>query len=310
MATQEAPLTTGDVPPQFLSSAFLVGQIPLKALTSDPRISYAVYVPPAHYSDPGASGNGKKLPLLVNIHGTRRDISPIYTDLVPFANSTPCAILAPLFPAGLDGPNDLHSYKVLRSETLRSDLALLSILDEISVRWPGIETSKVFLMGFSGGGQFAHRFLYLYPERLAAVSAGAPGSVTILDDQQKWPKGVADVESLFDVSVKKDLIKEVPIQLIVGGDDVGVHGSTEFWNWLKSWKAKSNGRKSEGQGNNELAVMKQGRRETIESLRKKLKQDGIEVQLEVVDGVKHHGKGVRKHVLEYILTKMRESREI
>ncbi len=73
-----------------------------------------------------------KLPLLVYIHGTRRRISAVDSDddLVPFAEATPCAILAPLFPVGLDGPNDLDSYKLVRSKTLRSDLALLAMLDE------------------------------------------------------------------------------------------------------------------------------------------------------------------------------------
>ncbi|KAK9234061.1 hypothetical protein V1525DRAFT_414306 [Lipomyces kononenkoae] len=72
---------------------------------------------------------------------------------------------------------------------MRYDLLLLAILDEVSLRCPAIDTSKVLLTGFSGGGQFVHRFTYLHPERLLAVNVGAPGSVTYLDDNRPWADG-------------------------------------------------------------------------------------------------------------------------
>ncbi|KAJ9196219.1 hypothetical protein DTO021D3_6678 [Paecilomyces variotii] len=138
----EKPLSTADIPKHFLKTAFLVGHVPVKALASDPRVSYGMYIPPRHYDT-----DSSRLPLLVSVHGTGRNLSGLYgQELVSFADSTPCAILAPLFPAGLDGPNDIDSYKKLRSSTLRSDLALLSMLDEVAHRWPGIRTDKVFLM--------------------------------------------------------------------------------------------------------------------------------------------------------------------
>lgn len=54
------------------------------------------------------------------------------------------------------------------------------------------------MAGFSGGGQFAHRFLYLQLERLHAVSTGAPGRITMLDENWKWPAGIKDVFEVFD----------------------------------------------------------------------------------------------------------------
>lgn len=128
--TMDKPLTTANVPPQFLKSAYLVGHIPQTVLQSDKRLSYSLYIPPQHYHAKGEI----KLPLLVSIHGTRRDLSPLHTDLEAFANTNACAVLAPLFPAGLEGPNDVDSYKTLKSQTLRSDLALLDILDAVAER--------------------------------------------------------------------------------------------------------------------------------------------------------------------------------
>lgn len=122
-------ISTAQVPPQYLQSLFLASHIPYKALASDPRISYKLYIPPEHLNANPADPTMTLplLPLVVIIHGTRRN-----TDLerwVSWSHSHPCAILVPLFPAGLDGPNDLDSYKVLTSRTLRSDLALLGMLE-------------------------------------------------------------------------------------------------------------------------------------------------------------------------------------
>lgn len=306
-------LTTADVPPQFLAAAMLVGHIPQTALRSDPRLSYALYVPPTHYNpNPKANrrpegGSLPLLPLLVTIHGTKRDISPIHKALVPFAEATPCAVLAPLFPACLDHPLDLDSYKGLRSRTLRSDLALLGMLDEVGHRWPGIDTSRVYLMGFSGGGQFAHRFLYLYPERLVAVSVGAPGSTTLLDPAQKWPAGIADVEDLFGRSVDKELIRRVAIHLVVGGADVDIHGSEEFWEWLiQSGLIPGRTQKDVRDGGKAAAV--RNRLGTIRQLQTRWKEDGIEAQLDIVPGAAHESAKVQGHVLQFMESLMRQSR--
>lgn len=287
-------LSTADIPPQFLQAAFLIGHTPLKALESDPRVSYALYIPPKHYD---TTSDPKQLPLVVWVHGTRRKLTALHAeDIVSFANSTPCAVLAPLFPSGLDGPSDLDSYKVLRSKSLSSDLAILSILEEVAARWPGIRTDKVFMMGFSGGGQFTQRFLYLYPEKLLAVSVGAPGRTTMLDPETPWPEGVANVERLFGRPIRKDLIQQVPIQLAVGSADDQVHGSEEFWDWLEQFKSK-NGRDGQNGG---LQEMRQGRLQTLRDLKDGWESDGISCQLTIVDGVSHEGDKMRPHMLQFL----------
>ncbi|KAI1440705.1 alpha/beta-hydrolase [Annulohypoxylon stygium] len=311
----DRPLTTADVPPQFLNSALLVGHIPHRALASDPRVSYALYVPPQlYYPDPPShshheagvpapAGAKRRVPLLVCVHGTRRYVHDLY-DLAPFADSTGCAILAPLFPAGLDGPNDIDSYKLLRSKSLRSDLALLSMLDEVAVRWPDIDTQKFFLMGFSGGGQFAHRFLYLYPERLAAVSVGAPGHATVLDEGKDWPVGARDVDALFGKSIDKALIKKVPIQLVIGNADVKVHGGADFWAWVKQIKAQRGAGSAETNAASTLLPINQGRLEIMHNLRDLWEKDGIATRFDVVEGVSHDAGGVRDSVIAFLKPKI------
>ncbi|KAL7620498.1 hypothetical protein AAE478_009493 [Parahypoxylon ruwenzoriense] len=227
-------------------AALLVSHVPHRALTSNPRVSYALYVPPGHYSHgAGATPAPAKLPLLVSVHGTARHVYDIY-DSVPFAESTPCPILAPLFPAGLDGPNDVDSF---------------------------------FLVGFGGGGQFALRFLYLYPERLAAVSIGAPGRSTVLDERL----GLAD------------LIKRVRVQLVIGDADVDVHGGREFWAWVQQMRAqRKRGDGCASDEADELPIMDQGRLDTLRNLHESWRRDGIVAQLDTVEGVSHDAMGVRE----------------
>ena len=296
--------STASVPPEYLGALFLTGQTPLKASSYDPRISYALYVPPEHYNpnptaaDRSAHPSLKRapLPLLIAIHGTKRDATGLLTRLTPFADSQPCAVLTPLFPAGLDDPLDLDSYKDLKSKTLRSDLALLAILNEVSVRWPGIRTERFSMIGFSGGGQFVQRFLYLHPARLNAVSIGAPGRVTSLDPEREWPKGIKDVEKLFGLVVDVETIQQVKIQLVVGADDNIVHGNEAFWEWLRTASSHEAGHTNPGNAED----IRVGRLETLKTLHAQWKTQGIEAQLDIVRAVAHESAGVQSVVLEFI----------
>ncbi|KAK3669549.1 hypothetical protein LTR78_010549 [Recurvomyces mirabilis] len=286
--------TTADMPTRFLKGAFLVGHIPHRVLRCDMRLSYSLYVPPSHYDGTG----GSTIPLQVYIHGTRRDLSPMHSDLEAFADDVGCAVLAPLFPAGVEGPQDLDSYKLTGESTLRSDQALLAMIEETEQVWVGIYTKRFFLVAFSGGGQFAHRFLYLHPERLSAVSIGAPGSVTLLDQQKDWPYGVKDVEICFGRHLSLAAVKLVAIHLVVGIADNDFHGGTEFTQWLRDVRAPE---QHEAQAKPQISsVHSQGRVQSLRGLDESLKQAAIEVTFKLVGGVAHHGDLVRPAQLRFL----------
>ncbi|TVY84448.1 hypothetical protein LSUE1_G003798 [Lachnellula suecica] len=286
------PLTTADVPPKFLKSAFLVGHIPLKALSVDPRVSYSLFVTPEHYNPNPASPlhTLPLIPLLIVVHGTSRRTSQLLSKLVAFAHSQRCAVLCPMFPA------------VLSSRTLRSDVAVLGMLEEVAQRWPGIDARKVFMMGFSGGGQFVHRFLYLNPERLQAVSVGAPGRVTRLDETLSWPAGVKDVEEKFEKKIDKEKIMAVRnIQLVVGSEDNEVHGGKDFWAWRDEMNDTSRPKKiGKSSGGDGMETMRMGRLETLQKLQESWRVDGIEAQLDIIPGVAHNSEGVLDAVLDFL----------
>ena len=161
-------------------------------------------------------------------------------------------------------------------------------------------------MGFSGGGQFAHRFLYLYPERIKAVSIGAPGTVTLLDASIDWPRGIKNTQELFNRDVNlAEMGRVIGIQLVVGADDVAIHGGEEFWRWLEETKSKF---KLEEKGDDDQRVvsggrgenMRVGRLETIRKLKEDWNEKGVEARLDIVPAVAHDWRGVQSTMLDFL----------
>lgn len=307
--------STAKVPARFLKAAYLVGSIPFKSLESEPRVSYTLYIPEKHYcayakaqpQDGAAVGalesEPARLPLLVNIHGTRRGAERCRDNLIPFAEEMGMAVLAPLFPAGVDSVEALHNYKVLRQNDFHADTAFLSILDEVKVKWPGIATEKVFMMGFSGGGQFVHRFLYIHPERLHAASVGAPGRVTKLDESANWPAGTKNVDEIFGVArVNVETIRKVTVQLVCGELDNEVHGGEGFWEWFNSMQAKYSERDGATKPNasNDAVGKAADRIGTLRQVLSDWEALGIKCQLDVVPDAKHETDKMLPTVLKFL----------
>jgi predicted esterase len=307
-------VSSADVPHEYLDSAMLVGKIPFKALKADPRVSYTLYIPAEHLNpDPSLQSKGSDidhvyslplLPLAINIHGTGRNAETCRDRLIDFAQSERMAVLAPLFPAGIDSHNDLDNYKILKYKSMRSDLLLIQMLEEVALRWPGISTEKVIMLGFSGGGQFVQRFMYLHSERLLAVSIGALGRITVLDERLKWPDGTQDLADVFGpgTKVNQESIKKLPIQLVVGSEDNVVHGVVGFWEWLEREKKKLV--KEQGasftQNNPGLSRPRMGRLDGLKKLQLMWQEAGITSRLDVVDGLGHDSGGVLDAVLGFL----------
>lgn len=310
--TMPSVLPVTALPRFFLPSLFLTNRVPTTALQLDPRVSYAAYIPDSHYPDlQMLSQASNKLPVLIAIHGTSRTHTRHIEVWSAFAEKNSIAIIAPLFPAMVQGSMDLDGYHFLGrlitpsgalaegllkksvpvtgpgtpgqeapsededksngTEEIRYDLLLLAILDEVSTRWPALDTSRIFLTGFSGGGQFVHRFMYLHPERLLGVSVGAPGSATFLDFSKAWPQGVKNIEDVFGRNVDVHGLQQVPSFAVVGGSDVNVRKG----NGLKAVKGG-------GDGKGEIT-----RLERLKRLAENWRNGGLNVQLEIVEGVKH-----------------------
>ncbi|MFD4903101.1 poly(aspartic acid) hydrolase [Streptomyces sp. NPDC058411] len=271
----ERPLSPWHLPPDHPAQLFLTGPTPLFALSGDPRVSYCLYVPRGH------SNTGEPSPLVVAVHGTHRNVGQVRDHFADFAEEHGCVVLAPLFPAGLTGPNDLDSYKFFTEPGFRPDLLLLDMIDEAARRWH-IRTDRFHLYGFSGGGQFAHRFFYLHPDRLASLSVGAPGRTTLLDSRTPWWRGTADSTELFGAAPDTRAMAQAPVQLVIGEDDTRV----EVW---------------------EGAEQPGSRMDRLGELRENWARHGIATQLDIVGGAGHSDLAVIPAVLSFLAEQIEAS---
>jgi hypothetical protein len=243
-----------------------VGRTTVYAARRDPRFCYCLYVPPGFRSGP------VQPELLVVVHGSPRTFTEFRDRFQNFGAAHNTLILCPLFPVGVSGDGNPDGYKYLSEPGLRYDRVLLDIVDEVSARWQ-VPSRRFGLFGFSGGAQFANRFLLVRPERLWAVSLGAPGSVTLLTDQWDWWVGVRDYQKHFGVTLDRDALRRVPVQTLVGAADLETSEITHREGG-RYWMPGAN-------------VAGASRPERLAALHQSLAGAGVDVSHEVVAGVGH-----------------------
>lgn len=236
------------------------------ALRSDPRVSYTLHAPPGFFADP----SGYRL--IVAVHGSGRAAAAYRGAFARFAELHRCVVLAPLFPIGPCGDGHAEGYKNLVEGDMRYDLLLLAMIADLEEA-SGHRFGRFHLFGFSGGGQFAHRFFYVHPERLASVSIGAPGAVTRIDPTRGWWFGTRHLEAVFGKPLDLDAMRQVPIQMIVGGDDLEEFVIPPH---LEAIIAS-------------LGPIGRNRIERLQLLRENFEDAGIAVRFDLVPGVAHAG---------------------
>lgn len=190
----------------------------------DARFGYLAYVP---------RDGSRPLQTLVVVHGSDFRHEQMCRYFAPLADETACLVLAPLF-APAAGPNpDPNGYKFLRSSHADYDRVLFDMVDAVSERF-GCARDRFSLFGFSGGAQFAHRFLYVHPARLHAASIAAPGMVTLIDAALPAWVGTGGLAALCGNDLDLQQVQRVAVQLLVGSADakphVGVAGE-EVYNY-------------------------------------------------------------------------------
>jgi len=247
------------------------------ALRYDPRVSYTIHAPNGFFDDP----TGYRL--LVSVHDSDRSASEYNNAFKVFADKNKLVVLSPLFPAGISGDGFSDGYKVIQEKEIRYDLLLLKMIEELQEA-SSYDFGKFYLFGFSGGGQFAHRFFYLHPDKLSAVSIGAPGLITKLDMSRDWAFGTGDIEKKLGTALDLEQMSDVLVQIIVGEEDL-----EEF---IIPEKFKPLVEKLMGNtGKNRLERMK--------ILKKNYENNGILPAFKIVPNVSHEGMKVVNDVQDY-----------
>jgi pimeloyl-ACP methyl ester carboxylesterase len=156
-------------------------------------------------------------PLLVSVHGVTRQPLEHALAFAPLAQARGAALVVPFF----DQRAHRRYQQLAHPRTgRRSDLALLDMVDALRARH-GLRERRLHLFGFSGGGQFAHRFALAHPERVAALGVGAAGWYTMPDPTTPYPAGLRGAEFVFGRTLDLQAFLRLPMRVWVGARDDG-----------------------------------------------------------------------------------------
>jgi pimeloyl-ACP methyl ester carboxylesterase len=186
------------------ASALPRGRVVLRVLPSDPRLRGYFYWP---------TRATRNAPLLVAVHGISRNAREQARLLTGCAERYGVVLYAPVF-----GVDFFPDFQRLGRRGLRPDQALHRLLDDFG-RLTGLSTSRFFLYGFSGGGQFGHRYAMAYPQRVAGLVVTAPGWYTWPDETRAYPIGMGHCDRLPDLQFDLGAFLRIPVTVMVGAAD-------------------------------------------------------------------------------------------
>jgi pimeloyl-ACP methyl ester carboxylesterase len=146
---------------------------------------------------------------------TPRNCGP-YPDYMMEANAMSRWVM---FPNPFDKP-EYQFYK-------RPDLEFIKVIDDFMnfLKENGYTPyAKVFMTGFSAGGQQSNKFPILHPSRIAATAIGAPAFFTYPVEIWEripltYPVGTYDINQIPGTTYSLAAFKQIPRFIFVGRDD-------------------------------------------------------------------------------------------
>ena len=130
--------------------------------------------------------------VVVSVHGYTRNAAEHALCLAPIAEELGIALVVPHFTR-----RRFRRFQQLKPDAngVTPDGALDEVLADTARRF-GVNVAAVSMFGFSGGGQFLHRYMLVRPGRVVSAALFAPGWFTWPDDSQPFPFGTGDSEEL------------------------------------------------------------------------------------------------------------------
>ena len=156
------------------------------------------------------------LPLFIVVHGIGRRAIDQARLFAPFMEAIGGTLIAPVFES-----IRFSGYQRLRlsGKGCRPDLALQQLIKKVQ---GGMEKARqpVVMFGYSGGGQFVHRYAMAYPRQVKRMAVAAPGWFTFPDMRIKFPQGLLKSSALPDLNFDASRFLKIPSMVLVGENDV------------------------------------------------------------------------------------------
>lgn len=182
------------------------GNISKRSLEGVQQIDYFAYVPSSGQRD------GR---VFVTIHGISRNAEEHLQGFAAMAERYGAVMLAPHF---ADAAYPKYQRLGTASDQGRADQAFDQVLQDAH-EWLGLSPTPLHLFGFSGGGQFAHRYAMFYPKRVARMVLGAPGWYTFPDPERDYPLGLRSSQLWPKLRFSPVKFLCIPTLVLVGEDD-------------------------------------------------------------------------------------------
>ncbi len=153
--------------------------------------------------------------VMVSVHGLARNAAENMFRFARLAEAYNVCLIVPHF-----GRDVYRRFQTLSpgKQGATADAALNEVLVDVDKRF-GIDTHKISLFGFSGGGQFAHRYILCNPGRVERAVLMAPGWFTMPDSSAPYPYGLAESERLGEHQIDLPGLLETPLLVMVGAAD-------------------------------------------------------------------------------------------
>jgi pimeloyl-ACP methyl ester carboxylesterase len=181
-----------------------------RTVEQDHEQRYFLYIP---------RKGGAGTPVFISVHGISGNAQEHAERFAPFAEQYGVVLIAPSFPSTHFPAYQRLARPSSRHRNRRADHALQRIVAEIGVL-TGAATERLYLFGYSGGGQFVHRYAMIYPDQVARYVVGAAGWYTFPDPTVRYPRGIQSREDLPDIQFDPRRFLTVPGSVLVGERDV------------------------------------------------------------------------------------------
>ena len=162
---------------------------------------------------------GAGAPVFISVHGISGNAHEHATQFAPFAERYGVVLIAPLFPRERFPDYQRLTRCLPQNKNRRADHALQRMVAEVGALTDA-KTDRLYLFGYSGGGQFVHRYAMVYPSQIARYVVGAAGWYTFPDTTVKYPRGIKARADLPDIQFDPCRFLTVPASVFVGDRDV------------------------------------------------------------------------------------------
>ncbi|WP_146032871.1 hypothetical protein [Geothermobacter hydrogeniphilus] len=189
-----------------MSKGLETGKVMRRTVAATLPLDYYLYLPESGI---------KEQRVFVTIHGISRNAREHAEGFAVQAERYGAAIVAPLFPE-----DDFPRYQRLGNSVHegRADSAFDRIMHD-AAELIGCDPLPLRGFGFSGGGQFLHRYALFYPRRVERMVVGAPGWYTFPDPSQRYPLGLRSSKEWPRLRFNPVRFLSIPTVVLVGEED-------------------------------------------------------------------------------------------